>query len=239
MKIEKHSAQLCYFYANIMNNLSKKSLFLSLLLFASLALIVSACVKKPVTPAANRNQNTNAATTTSVIDTSDWKTYKTKESGLVVINSIKHPVEFKYPKDWYITEGGGNILLTSYSVNESFREPDYDGEAMISFDVGNTITNQAFISGKPIDVWCKEDLLSAQAHYSDPEKKNVDILARGHQEIDGQLSPFLVYQWRNFAIKTRTLCFFAEDEVGVVSYNFIGEGKQEIYDMIISSILFD
>ena len=59
MKIEKHSAKLCYFYANIMNNLSKKSLFLSLLLFASLALAVSACVKKPVTPAANQNENIN------------------------------------------------------------------------------------------------------------------------------------------------------------------------------------
>src|SRR3989338_923423 len=100
MKIEKHSAQLCYFYANIMNNLSKKSLFLSLLLFASLALTVSACVKKPVVrPVGNQNVdaviNANQTSTTTteqaasstveidklVTQIEDWKLYKKISNG--------------------------------------------------------------------------------------------------------------------------------------------------------------
>lgn len=57
---------------------------------ASVALVVSGCLKKPVTPPVNQNQNINTATTTSEIDMSDWKTYRNDEYGF----------EFKYPKDW-------------------------------------------------------------------------------------------------------------------------------------------
>src|SRR3990167_6298731 len=67
----------------------KKALILTLFL-VSLGLAVSACVKKPATPAVNQNQNTNTATTTSEIDTSDWKTYRNEIIG----------IEFDYPSDW-------------------------------------------------------------------------------------------------------------------------------------------
>ncbi len=48
----------------------------------------------------NSNFNTNAATTTEEIDTSNWKTYQNKEYGF----------EFNYPREWgYLLNGTGTI----------------------------------------------------------------------------------------------------------------------------------
>ena len=224
----------------------KKTLHISIFIVSltSLGLVVSGCVlRKPQnnvipvdTGIQNQEQNINTSTTTTKIDTSDWKIYRTKDSGLIVINSIKNPIEFKYPKDWYVTEQGGGILLTSYPTNKFFRDPDYEGEMMISFDVGNPLSGQEFVAGKSINTWCKDDLLSASVHNFDPEAKTVKVIERGYQRINNQLNPFLVYQYGSFDLKTRITCFSDRDEIAIVGYYYIGEGVQEIYDAIMSSI---
>jgi len=59
-----------------------------LLVIASLGLVFSGCVKKPMT-----NTNTDQPTNTNQageIDTSDWQTYQNEE----------YEFEFKYPVDW-------------------------------------------------------------------------------------------------------------------------------------------
>jgi len=72
-----------------MFKLSQKLLIFILL--ACLSLAVSGCLVKPQTPV-SENQNTNTATTTEEIDTSDWKTYQSEEYGF----------EFKYPGEWHL-----------------------------------------------------------------------------------------------------------------------------------------
>jgi len=64
----------------------KKIIITISILLACLSLAVSGCLVKPQTPV-GENQNTNTATTTEEIDTSDWKTYQNEEYGF----------EFKYP----------------------------------------------------------------------------------------------------------------------------------------------
>lgn len=81
-----------------------------LISLASVALVVSGCLNKPATPSVNLNQNTNNATTTTEIDTSDWKTYQNEQYGF----------EFKYPPTLSIKESDIyiNVLFAdSFNIN--------------------------------------------------------------------------------------------------------------------------
>ena len=73
-----------------------------------LSVVVSGCIKKPTQqPIANTNQNVNAvATTTTEIDTSDWKTYRNEEYGF----------EFRYPED---TPPGQELVLVDVKLDNS------------------------------------------------------------------------------------------------------------------------
>jgi len=69
-----------------MNKFTQKLAFFTLILVV-LTAAISACVKKPATPVANQNQNTNAATNaenliTLTKDADGWKTYTNKDWGI-------------------------------------------------------------------------------------------------------------------------------------------------------------
>ena len=171
------------------------------------------------------------------VDTSDWELYRTSDSGLTIINSINPSVEFKYPKNWTITEGGGEILLRPYSINKGTTE-----DASIGFALGIPTTDQIYAGEKTIDVWCKEDLLHPSVYRFDPELKRLDILERGYQKIGGQLNPYLIYHHPSQHIdpngKLKVVCLFMEDKVGIIGYYFFGEENQKIYETIISTVKF-
>ncbi|MFA5026150.1 MAG: PsbP-related protein [Candidatus Shapirobacteria bacterium] len=117
--------------------MSKKFTITTLVLLASLGLVVSGCIKKPVAQPVNQNTNanTNVATTTAAsssralaeeeIDTSNWRTYRNEEYGF----------EFKYPGEWVVFdyENKLNNLILSME-NESFGYP-YGSEGDIRFSV--------------------------------------------------------------------------------------------------------
>jgi len=126
----------------------KKALILTLFL-VSLGLAVSACVKKPATPAVNQNQNTNTATTTSDIDTSDWKTYRNEVIG----------IEFDYPSYWFSleSENRGDSEQNSFSLDL----PDLSHLDHTLIDYDNISINDQYDRikcklGDAFDIECKE-----------------------------------------------------------------------------------
>lgn len=193
-------------------------------------------------PPVEQNQNVNE-NTNQVIDTSDWKTYKTEDSDLLVIKDIRYPFSFKYPADWFVSEGGingiGSILISSYSTEKVIRQPSNIGEAQVLFEVGYPNNDSNFIANLSIEEWCKNDLLSADIHEFKSSFDRIGELKWDQEMIDDQIVPVITYFYNGEEEMHKILCFGAVDEINILNYISFGDVNEKIYKLIISSIEFE
>jgi|SRR3989338_2536532 len=126
--------------------ITKKFILLSLL--TGLALVASACVKKPEVQPVNQNQNANAATTTSEIDTvTGWKIYR----------NAKYGFEMQYPSEWILVESDQKIEFYSKAWQDEERE-------FFKGLIGSELTLSFYPNAEDIDYWA---LTSFDLEYSD------------------------------------------------------------------------
>jgi len=123
-----------------MAKFSQKLLIFTLL--ACLSLAVSGCLKT-LTPVVNTNtnQNTNAATTTEEIDTSDWKTYRNEELGV----AFDYELIDKYKK------GNNKLYVADNTVKICIYDDTLCNRIKI-FDIGNKSPVNYILDNLMIDV---------------------------------------------------------------------------------------
>ena len=141
-------------------------------------LVASGCLGKPFTkPSSDQNQNINAATTTSEIDTTDWKTYRNEEWG----------IEFTYPENFsdvkfYFSELNEPNGSLSGGVKYFILRPEIFQEEIFSV----TVTKQS--SGT-----IEDDFWSSRQYLS----KNSSDVMRERKVIGSQQSTLILYNLRS------------------------------------------
>jgi len=112
--------------------MNKKLTITTLILLASLGLVVSGCLKKEPETNTNvntgQNQNANTNQQAEEIDTSNWETYKNEEYGF----------EFKYPEGWDIIDSNDKISV----YYKGWRRGLPEGGSGLDIEIGEITINK-------------------------------------------------------------------------------------------------